>query len=85
MSSLLYFILGMVTVIFVMPLLDSFASTIATLLEIPKSKAAVIVAKNNEEVTNSMSNTEPDAKMPIGFAIPEEEDEEGNEGEIYDK
>ena len=76
----------MATVIFIMPLLDSFASTIVTLLEIPKSKAAVIVAKNNEKVTNSMNDAEPDAKIPIGFAIPEEEeDEEGNEGEIYDK
>lgn len=83
MSSLLYFVLGMATVIFVMPLLDSFASTIVTLLEIPKSKAAVIVSKNNEQITNSINNTE-EPKLPIGFAIPNDDDEEGNEGEVYD-
>lgn len=73
----------MATVIFVMPLLDSFASTIVTLLEIPKSKAAVIVSKNNEQITSSINSTE-EPKLPIGFAIPDDDDEEGNEGEVYD-
>lgn len=52
MSSLLYFILGIITAGCILPILDSLTSVIVSLLEIPKGKAALKISKYNNEIKN---------------------------------
>jgi hypothetical protein len=46
----LYFILGILFAVFILPIIDGLASVILSLLEIPKGKAALKIATYNKKI-----------------------------------
>ena len=62
------FILGVLTAVFYIPLIEGMRDLLLTVIESLKSRIAVGIYKNNELI-----NAPKEKSYPIGFAIPDEE------------
>lgn len=75
------YILGFLTGVCFLPILDSITELIQVALEVPKGKLSKKVMKLNNEIQDIQSESEPVSTSCIGFNVPEEveyydEDEE---------
>ena len=76
---MVYFILGILFAYIILPVLESMMGVICTILEEYKAAHGVNIAKYNYQVSKiGLDDTR--AAHPIGFQIPEEDDE--NEDEL---
>lgn len=69
------YILGMVTTICIIPILESFTELIQMLLEIPKGTLSKKVITINNEIQDLQAESEPVSTSCIGFEIPSESDD----------
>lgn len=77
MIDLELFILGLISGLFIQPILESFTSLILSFIEMIKAFVAIPIAKSNKKIQD-ISDDNP-IKSPIGFAL-EEEEVESNDG-----
>ena len=74
--ELLYFILGIVFITYVIPLLDGISGWFLTWVEAKKAKQSEIVNQANIKMRQAAASTEEDPPhRPIGFRVPDEEEE----------
>ena len=74
--ELLYFILGVVFVTYVIPLLDGISGWFLTWVEAKKAKQSEIVNQANIKMRQAAASAEEDPpRRPIGFRVPDEEEE----------
>ena len=66
------YILGFLTGVCFLPILDSVTELIQVALEVPKGKFINEVMKINNEIQNIQSECEPVGTSCIGFDVPEE-------------
>lgn len=85
MKNLKYFIGGVIFYVIGIPIIESLAETITTLLEIPKGKVSVPVLKLNKELKNIQGDEEPVNTNVIGFEIPSEVDYYDEDDDFDDK
>ena len=71
------FILGLISGLFIQPILESFTSLILSFIEMIKAFIAIPIAKSNKKIQD-ISYEKP-IKTPIGFALEEEEVESNND------
>ena len=69
------YILGMVTAICMIPIMESFTELIQMLLEVPKGMLSKKVIKINNEIQDLQAESEPVSTSCIGFEIPSESDD----------
>ena len=80
--ELLYFILGIIFVTYVIPLLDGISAWFLTWVEAKKAKQSEIINQINIKIRQDVASAEQDSPhKPIGFRIP---DPEENEEEEYE-
>ena len=68
------YILGFVTGVCFLPILDSITSLVQTAIEIPKGILSKEVMKLNNEITELQAQSEPISNSCIGFDIPSSEE-----------
>jgi hypothetical protein len=85
MKNLKYFIGGMVFYIVIIPIVESVAETLTTLLEIPKGKASAPVLKLNKELQKLQADQEEINTVAMGFQIPSDEDFDEDDDDLEDK
>ena len=74
--ELLYFILGIVFVTYVIPLLDGISSWFLTWVEAKKAKQSEVINQTNIKMRQAAASAEEDPpRRPIGFRVPDEEEE----------
>lgn len=74
--ELLYFILGIVFVTYVIPLLDGISAWFLTWVEAKKAKQSSIINDANIKMRQAAASAEEDPpRRPIGFRVPDEEEE----------
>ena len=74
--ELLYFILGIVFVTYVIPLLDGISAWFLTWVEAKKAKQSSIINDANIKMRQAAASAEEDPpRRPIGFRMPDEEEE----------
>ena len=74
--ELLYFILGILFVTYVIPLLDGISSWFLTWVEAKKAKQSEIINQTNIKMRQAAASAEEDPpRRPIGFRVPDEEEE----------
>lgn len=73
------YILGFVTGICFLPILDSITSLVQTAIEVPKGILSKKVIKLNNEITELQAQSEPVSSNCIGFEIPSSEEYYGDE------
>ena len=79
--ELLYFILGILFVQYAIPLIDGISSWFLTWIEAKKAKQSSIINDANIKMRQAAASTEEDPpRRPIGFRLPDEEEE--NEDEV---
>ena len=79
--ELLYFILGILFVTYVIPLLDGISSWFLTWVEAKKAKQSEVINQTNIKMRQAAASAEEDPpRRPIGFRVPDEEEE--NEDEV---
>ena len=66
------YILGMVTAICMIPIMESFTELIQMLLEVPKGMLSKKVISLNNEIQDLQAESEPISTSCIGFEIPSE-------------
>lgn len=66
------YILGFLTGVCFLPILDSVIELIQVALEVPKGKLSKEVMKLNNEIQNIQAESEPVGTSCIGFDVPEE-------------
>ena len=72
-----YFLLGMITVSYILPVADKLVEVILTYLEMVKGKITVKITELKCQITKLQdSMDEPISQNPIGFVAPEEADDE---------
>ena len=72
-----YFLLGMLTVSYILPVMDKLIEVILTYLEMVKGKITVKITELKCQITRLQDELdEPTTKNPIGFVAPEEKDDE---------
>ena len=65
------YILGFLTGVCFLPILDSVTELIQVALEVPKGKLSKEVMKLNNEIQNIQAESEPVGTSCIGFDVPE--------------
>ena len=79
--ELLYFILGILFVQYAIPLIDGISSWFLTWIEAKKAKQSSIINDANIKMRQAAASAEEDPpRQPIGFRVPDEEEE--NEDEV---
>ena len=79
--ELLYFILGILFVTYVIPLMDGISSWFLTWVEAKKAKQSEVINQTNIKMRQAAASAEEDPpRRPIGFRVPDEEEE--NEDEV---
>ena len=79
--ELLYFILGILFVQYAIPLIDGISSWFLTWIEAKKAKQSSIINDANIKMRQAAASAEEDPpRRPIGFRVPDEEEE--NEDEV---
>ena len=74
--ELLYFILGILFVTYVIPLLDGVSSWFLTWVEAKKAKQSEVINQTNIKMRQAAASAEEDPpRRPIGFRVPDEEEE----------
>ena len=74
--ELLYFILGILFVTYVIPLLDGISSWFLTWVEAKKAKQSGVINQTNIKMRQAAASAEEDPpRRPIGFRVPDEEEE----------
>ena len=80
--ELLYFILGFVFAVYLIPLLDGLSAWFLTWVEAKKTKQAEIVNQTTIKMRQAAASAEEDApRRAIGFALPDDYEEEEDEEE----
>ena len=79
--ELLYFILGFMFAVYLIPLLDGISGWFLTWIEVKKAKQSEIINQTNIKMRQAAASANTDSsKRLIGFSVPdndyEEEDEE---------
>lgn len=69
------YILGMVTTICIIPIMESFTELIQVMMEIPKGILSKKVITINNEIQDLQAESEPIGTNCIGFEIPSESDD----------
>lgn len=83
--ELLYFILGFVFAVYLIPLLDGLSAWFLTWVEAKKTKQAEIINQTTIKMRQAAASAEEDApRRAIGFAMPDdyEEEEEDEEDDV---
>lgn len=79
--ELLYFILGILFVQYAIPLIDGISAWFLTWIEAKKAKQSSIINDANIKMRQAAASAEEDPpRRPIGFRLPDEEEE--NEDEV---
>ena len=79
--ELLYFILGIIFVTYIIPLLDGTLAWFLTWVEAKKAKQSEVINQTNIKMRQAAASAEEDPpRRPIGFRVPDEEEE--NEDEV---
>lgn len=79
--ELLYFILGILFVQYAIPLIDGISAWFLTWIEAKKAKQSSIINDANIKMRQAAASAEEDPpRRPIGFRVPNEEEE--NEDEV---
>ena len=74
--ELLYFILGIIFVTYIIPLLDGISAWFLTWVEAKKAKQSEIINLTNIKMRQAAASAEEDPpRRPIGFRVPDEEEE----------
>ena len=74
--ELLYFILGILFVTYVIPLMDGISSWFLTWVEAKKAKQSEIINQTNIKMRQAAASADEDPpRRPIGFRVPDEEEE----------
>lgn len=74
--ELLYFILGILFVTYVIPLMDGILSWFLTWVEAKKAKQSEVINQTNIKMRQAAASAEEDPpRRPIGFRVPDEEEE----------
>ena len=74
--ELLYFILGILFVTYVIPLLDGISAWFLTWVEAKKAKQSEVINQTNIKMRQAAASAEEDPpSRPIGFRVPDEEEE----------
>lgn len=74
--ELLYFILGILFVTYVIPLMDGISSWFLTWVEAKKAKQSEVINQTNIKMRQAAASAEEDSpRRPIGFRVPDEEEE----------
>ena len=76
-KGIIYFILGILFYMIIIPILETLTTLFATSLEIPKGKLSLKITKLNDEL--SKVGDEPQVTHAIGFRYEPEEDFEKEE------
>lgn len=73
-KTLLGFILGALSILAIIPIIESVVETICTFLELPKVKISKTILKGNQELQELQADLQerPDP-FAVGFQIPSEE------------
>ena len=80
--ELLYFILGILFVTYIIPLMDGISSWFLTWVEAKKAKQSEVINQTNIKMRQAAASAEEDPpRRPIGFRVPDEE-EENEEDEV---
>ena len=80
--ELLYFILGILFVQYAIPLIDGISAWFLTWIEAKKAKQSSIINDANIKMRQAAASAEEDPpRRPIGFRVPDEE-EENEEDEV---
>ena len=66
------YILGFLTGVCLLPILDSITELVQVALEVPKGKLSKKVMKLNNEIQDIRAESEPVGTSCIGFDVPEE-------------
>mgnify|MGYP003302269215 FL=1 len=83
--ELLYFILGFVFAVYLIPLLDGLSAWFLTWVEAKKTKQAEIINQTTINMRQAAASAEEDVpRRAIGFALPDdyEEEEEDEEDDV---
>lgn len=81
MNKLKCYILGMVTIVVAMPIMEQIAEIICGSLEILKGKNTKKVMQINKEIEDLQMQLEPINTNCIGFEVPNQEEYEDDEWE----
>lgn len=83
-APLIYFIAGIVTAQYLLPLCDQLLSWILQAIEVKKGKLTVKQAESEKEIADIASQLDAPSTHTIGFQIPssEEEDQEDSEDDV---
>ena len=81
MKKLLYFILGVLSYMMVLPVLEALVTLLVTAFEIPKGKLSLKIAHLNQELAEI--GEEKHQTYAIGFRAPTPADEYEEEEEDY--
>lgn len=81
MNKLKCYILGMVTIVVAMPIMEQIADIVCGYLEILKGKNTKKVLKINKEIEDLQMQLEPINTNCIGFEVPNQEEYEDDEWE----
>ena len=74
--ELLYFILGILFVTYVIPLMDGISAWFLTWVEAKKAKQSEVINQTNIRMRQAAASAEEDPpRRPIGFRVPDEEEE----------
>ena len=74
--ELLYFILGFVFAVYLIPLLDGISAWFLTWVEAKKAKQSEIINQTNIKMRQAAASAEEDPpRRAIGFCVPDEEEE----------
>lgn len=80
--ELLYFILGFVFAVYLIPLLDGLSAWFLTWVEAKKTKQAEIINQTTINMRQAATSAEEDPpRRAIGFAMPDDYEEEEDEEE----
>jgi len=77
MNNLLWFVLGIVFIVFILPILESISVTIQSYFEVVKSKMSVVITQDNKEIRELNADLEQSSVSAIGFHA-------GDDSEYYD-
>ena len=82
--ELLYFILGFVFAVYLIPLLDGISGWFLTWIEAKKAKQSEIINQTNIKMRQAAASADTDSpKRLIGFSVPDDDyEEEDEEDEI---
>jgi len=73
-KTLLSYILGMISIVLIIPFLENLSDVLLGKLEVKKADSTIKVLKLNKEIAKLQADDEPVQTQAIGFAIPSQED-----------